>query len=328
MKALLVGLWGHEVYARELVADPRVQLTAVSAWPGCPASMRARLGAFAAEHDVPLLDEPLGTLRRERPEVALVMVPPRLNPEICAAMLVQGVPTISEKPLAGDPAGAALLAEAVRASDAWYTACFPLSRFEPRLAAHLERVEAARFVYLAGHGPRYLATEPHYRDPALPDDALSGGEAAMFSGYGVVALEHLVGSRIVAVQASCGSAFYASYRQQAMEDVAEAVLWFENGATGSLTVGRTPDPHGAVIELELVGEGYHDYRSRRDGGPSPELPRRFIADFLDAVEQDRPPRISGEDALSTIAVLDAIYRSAAAGEPVNPLALGRNSSFG
>lgn len=316
----LLGLWGHEVYARALAGHLATDLLAVASWPGADDAMQTRLDALAADYAARRLTAPDALWDVGGLEAVLVMVPPPDNATLCAAALDHGLDVLCEKPIAGSPADLARLARAVAAAKGVFTACYPLARYEPgieALAGKVGRVDRASFTYLASQGPRYCAAAPHYHDPELPADAWQGGEAAMFSGYGVIALEHLVGARVATVRASLACGWYADYRARRQEDFARVELTFANGTSGALTLGRTPMPGPAEVSVEIVGEGgYADYRSRRDGSPGQELAGPFIEDFVLAARSGLPPRIAAADVLSAAAVLAAIYRSAAYGDEV------------
>ncbi len=43
-----------------------------------------------------------------------------------------------------------------------------------------------------------------------------------------------------------------------------------------------------------------------------------FADFADAVSNDRPPAVDGEEGRKTVALFQAIYRSGREGRPVRP----------
>lgn len=327
----VIGLWGHEVYAQEMIEHPETELVAVAGWAGVPEDMAERLQALAAENGVPYLADHRQLLRQHRLDAAVAMVPPQHNAEVCAALLTQGVSTLSEKPIADSFAAAETLATAARASGAWYTTLLPMARFDPCLDAgrgavaegRLGAIEAASFTYLQGYGPRYLATTPHFRDPEVTAPSLSGGEAAMFSGYGIVALESILGARITAVRATAASDWYPYYRESYMEDLLQATLTFVGGAVGSLTVGRTPLPRPGLLDCVLIGSaGYWDYRSERDGGLDPGNNQRVITDFVAAVRDDRSPLMTVDDTLATIEVLSALYHSCHLGQEVEVVRLG------
>jgi predicted dehydrogenase len=48
-----------------------------------------------------------------------------------------------------------------------------------------------------------------------------------------------------------------------------------------------------------------------------DIDRRLIADFCEAISQQRPPSISGEDGLKALEVALTAYRSAQTGTPLS-----------
>ena len=46
--------------------------------------------------------------------------------------------------------------------------------------------------------------------------------------------------------------------------------------------------------------------------------RRQVADFTKAIQQGRPPRIDGREGRNAVALIEAIYKSAATGKAVKP----------
>lgn len=322
----VIGLWGHEVYARTLIEHPQVELVAIAGYQPMAPDIAARLERLRAEQPVPYYEDAESLLERHAVDLAVVMVPPPLNPAIAGLTLARGIDTLCEKPIAGDFASARCLANAWRQGEARFSACLPLTRYggpfvgaRERLAAgELGAVTSVSFTYLASHGPLYTTPAPHYRDADVPAPSLSGGEAAMFSGYGVLAVEALAGAPIASVQASCAGGFYAPYRAQHIEDTAQVALTLADGRPAEMTVGRSPVQRaGADVGFLAIGEcGCLDWRQLRDGAPEPGGTAEFIDDFLAAGREGREPALSGADVFGTISVLRAIYLSAHRGEPV------------
>ncbi len=322
----VIGLWGHEVYARTLIEHAEVELVAIAGHESLTPDLAARLARLRAEQPVPYYDDASELLAQHTIDLALVMVPPPQNPALAGLTLARGIDTICEKPIAGDFASARRLAAAWRQGGARFAACLPMTRYggpfvqaRARIAAgDIGAVTGVSFTYLASHGPLYITPTPHYRDADVPPPALSGGEAAMFSGYGVLAIEALAGAPIATVQASCAGGFYPSYRAQHIEDTAQVALTLADGRPAEMTVGRSPVQRaGADVGFLVIGErGCLDWRQPRDGGPEPGGTVEFIDDFLAAGAEGREPALSGADTLGTLSVLRAIYRSAHRGEPV------------
>ena len=114
-----------------------------------------------------------------------------------------------------------------------------------------------------------------------------------------------------------------------------AGLRFANGAVGAL-MATTAEYPGFPERIELIGvKGtavltagvvtvhYQDGREEHvgeeqgtGGGADPmafphDAHRALLADFLDALEQDRDPRVTGREALRVHHLIDAVLRSSA-----------------
>jgi UDP-N-acetyl-2-amino-2-deoxyglucuronate dehydrogenase len=119
------------------------------------------------------------------------------------------------------------------------------------------------------------------------------------------------------------------------EDFAGAGLRFANGAYGAL-IATTAEYPGFPERIELIGTRasailtagvvtmhYQDGREARfgaeqgtGGGADPmafphDAHRALLADFLDAIEQDRSPRVTDREALVVHRFIDAVLRASA-----------------
>ena len=337
LRAAVIGLWGHEVYAQEAVAHPAVELVAVGGYPGIPEDQIARIRKWGNERGAPYVATPESLLDTHKPDICIVMCPPRVSAHVVVASLNRSIPTLAEKPFAANLNEVGRIATVQHEKDVPFSTCLPLPKHAPAWNLTESRVRSgevgrplqASFTYLASHGPLYIAKGPHFRDTGVT--GLSGGEAAMFSGYGIATLEWLTGQRIETVFARSGSFFYPEYQQKAMEDMLSATLKFGDGIVGTLTVGRTPAPTmPSMIRFSVTGtKGQIFYDSREDNeridiydkaGPrsvSPVPPWSGLSrDFVEAVLQDRSPRLTATETFSTLEVLSALYRSAEAGREV------------
>ena len=124
------------------------------------------------------------------------------------------------------------------------------------------------------------------------------------------------------------------------EDFAAAGLRFANGAYGAL-IATTAEYPGFPERIELIGAKgtailtagvvtihYQDGRKERvgaeqgtGGGADPmafphDAHRALLADFLDALDHDRSPRVTGREALRVHQLIDAVLRAAADGRTV------------
>jgi len=129
-----------------------------------------------------------------------------------------------------------------------------------------------------------------------------------------------------------------------VDDVAGMLLGFEQGTTGLLYASwasRVPHRYFEIVgDLGRIGVGKDRegraavelYTVRDD--LAPEIPRGFSAitipredyrdahyakidDFLRSIVENRPPTVRAEDAVHTVEVLDAAYRSSASGQTIH-----------
>jgi UDP-N-acetyl-2-amino-2-deoxyglucuronate dehydrogenase len=114
------------------------------------------------------------------------------------------------------------------------------------------------------------------------------------------------------------------------EDVGMAIVEFEGGAQASLIATTTAHPierdstrlylQGSEGSIAMAGSytlertDVHLAPARTKGRPP--LGTTLYADLIDAIERDREPLASGEEALTSLAVIKAIYRSSQTGREV------------
>jgi predicted dehydrogenase len=174
---------------------------------------------------------------------------------------------------------------------------------------------------------------------------LDGGGALMNQAiHNVDLLLWLMGS---ASQVSAFTATLAHERIE-VEDTAAAILRFQSGALGVIQAATSIYPgypktiaiHGdrgsAIIEQDDILKWYFTPSSPADD----EIRRRFAAksgasggasdpaaishrghmlqltDFVQAIREDRPPRIDGREGRKSVAAICAIYQSVRTGKPI------------
>jgi predicted dehydrogenase len=190
------------------------------------------------------------------------------------------------------------------------------------------------------------ATIKWYRSQDYYDDggwkgtwALDGGGALMNQSIHTIDLLNYLAGPVTQVT---GRAATLAHRMET-EDTAAAVLQFASGALGVIE-GSTACWPGESSRVELHGDQgslrLEDGRitawklaggSREEaeamvrmevslgGGATAataighELHRRQLADFVEAVRDHRPPRISGEEARHSVAIIRAIYEASRKG---------------
>lgn len=316
------------------------------------------LGAIVARHQDSadrLADEAgamLGTRPRagtvisdvaDDPEIdlAIVVTPPDARESLIAPLAQAGKAILLEKPIGRD------LAEAVRIVALCERHGVPLGVvLQHRMR---EATQTARAL-LGALGPLGLIeiAVPWWRDQAYYDApgrgtyARDGGGVLINQAIHTLDLAlHLAGP-VTQVSAMTGTT--ALHRMEA-EDVAAAGLTFASGALGWLTASTASFPgasesivlHGTQGSLRLA-EGvcavtWRDGRNERHGAAAGTGggadPMAFthawhgsvLRDFLDALNEGRPPAIQGRDALAVHVLIEAITVSARRGHamPVEPI---------
>jgi UDP-N-acetyl-2-amino-2-deoxyglucuronate dehydrogenase len=126
------------------------------------------------------------------------------------------------------------------------------------------------------------------------------------------------------------------------EDVVNALLTFENGATGVIQASTACSPgyterleiHGTKGTAIISGDKLTTWDVSDDGGEAPPLARdvasgasdpmaislepfeRQFLDFADAIRTGRQPLVSGQEGCQALEIVDAVYRSCRLGEKV------------
>ena len=184
---------------------------------------------------------------------------------------------------------------------------------------------------------------PYFRDQAYYDSAdwrgkiATDGGAIMNQGIHSVDLMLWFGGPAKTVQ---GKIATQTHRMEA-EDLALAIVTFESGAFGTIMASTSIQP-GFTPCLNLYGEkgtvkleGAAIVHWTVPGVPKPEfgtaqasaavrgpllsshvMHQRQIAEFLSAIEEERPPRVSGEDGRRAVKLIEGLYASSKSGGPV------------
>ena len=277
-------------------------------------------------------------------DAAILATPNQMHVEGGLACVGAGLPALIEKPIADDAAAAARLVDAAEAAGV------------PILVGHHRRhnpiVRAAKAKIEAGALGRIVAAHAmcwFYK----PDDYFNvewrtkPGAGPIFINliHDVDLMRHLVGE-VVAVQALEASAA----RGHEVEDTAAALLHFDTGAVGTITVSDSvvapwsweltaaenpayPETGqscyligGAKGSLEVPSGGVW----RQDGERSWWRPIERTADrseridpldtqiahFCEVARGEAAPLVSGREGLKSLQVIEAIKRAAATGEVV------------
>ena len=246
--------------------------------------------------------------------------------EMAAGAGVQAV--LCEKPLATTTDDARAMVSACAASKTLLATAFPC-RYPPAF----QSLRASVSVGVLGDVLALRGTN-HGKMPGgwFTDKALSGGGAVIDHTVHVADLNRvLLGREAVEVYAEIGNGFY----HQEWEDTGFLTIGYDGGVFATLdTSWSRPKmyPTWGDVTLQVVGtEGVIDLDmfaqnlTRYDDTSGQVLweywgsgtDAGLVADFLKLTRGEPAPDLAtGEDGLRALAVAEAAYRSAAAGEPV------------
>ena len=296
----------------------------------------ARRSAFAERFPFPLADRLETILDDPTVDAVMVLTPPNTHGELVARAAAAGKHVLLEKPLEVSTARAEALVAACREAGV-VLAVVLQHRFRPaseRLAALL--AEGALGA-IAGCSTtiRLWRPQSYYDEPGRGTLARDGGGVLMTQGIHTLDLMLSLAGPITEVTGF--TAKTALHRMEA-EDLACAAVRFASGALGTIEATTAAYPgFPERIELactggsaSLVGAGlavaWTDGR-RFDLTPDPgpggtgadpmafahEGHRAVLADFLGAVREGRPPRVSGAEALRVHRLIDALIETGRSG---------------
>jgi UDP-N-acetyl-2-amino-2-deoxyglucuronate dehydrogenase len=293
----------------------------------------ARRRAFAEHFDFPVtgdLDRIIGD-----PSVNAVMIltPPNSHLELVRRCAAVGKHILLEKPLERSTERALQLVEAAHAEGVKLGMVFQ-HRFREaseHLRGLLERGALGDLVAVNVISP-WWRPQSYYDEPGRGTLARDGGGVLITQAIHTLDLTLSLAGPVAEVAAITGT---TGLHRMETEDFAGAGLRFANGAVGAL-MATTAEYPGFPERIELIGiKGtailtagvvtvhYQDGREERvgeeqgtGGGADPmafphDAHRALLADFLDALDHDREPRVTGREALRVHHFIDAVLRAAA-----------------
>jgi len=332
------------VHAAAIAAVPAAKLVAVSD------VVERTAQALSDKYGAAMYTDYRQLLERKDIQAVCLCVPSGMRMEIAVACAEAGKNVLSEKPLdvstkridriiaATDKAGVRL-------------GCIFQSRFADGSALIKQALDQGRFGTLV-LGDAYIKW---YRSPEYYASGAwrgtrkwDGGGALMNQGIHQIDLLQWFMGPVKTVKAQVTRRLHHGLE---VEDTATAMLEFENGAFGVIEGSTAIWPgHPARVEIHgSTGSTYTEdgaikfwqFTKRRavdakieaqlsreselgSGAADPlsslktEGHRRQVADFTKAIQQGRPPRIDGREGRNAVALIEAIYKSAATGKAVKP----------
>ena len=288
-----------------------------------------RRARFAERFPFPQCDR-LETILEDRSvDAVLVLTPPNTHLEIVSCCAAAGKHVLLEKPLEISTARAE---EMVRNMSGLKLGVVLQHRFRPAAQKLREKLPELGTLVSASAAIPNWRPQTYYDQPGRGTKARDGGGVLLTQG--IHTLDLFLSYTGEAVEVKSFVATTPVHRMET-EDLAVAAVRFKSGALGVVHATTAAYP-GSPERIELIGtrgtallEGtslqmkFHDanafeMKTESGGGGTGADPMAFphdwhrgvLQDFLDAIEQNREPRISGAEALKVHRFIDRILQSA------------------
>ncbi len=327
------GIKPHALSLRELADEGRVEV--------CAGYSRtaARRDAFRAAYGFPVTDDLEAILNDPAIDAVFVVTPANTHLEITRLVAAAGKHVLLEKPLEVSTDKAEQVVRVCREAGV-KLAIMVQNRFKIAaltLRDLIDGGEIGRVVKAGAYIPLWRPQAGYYDQPGRGTFAQDGGGVLITQGIHTLDLLLSYMPPVAEVTAFAGTTPVHAIE---VEDVCGAALRFADGAIGVVDATTACYP-GLPERVELVGElatafidGAHlrvCFKDGRElvagteeevaGGADPmafshSFHRRRIEDFLDAIENDRRPRASGEDVLRAHRLIDALLLSSRERRPV------------
>jgi predicted dehydrogenase len=310
--ALFGSGWIQDFHARGVLAHPNGELVAVANW------REESARALADRHGIPRATTDWESLVGDPGiDAAVVATPNALHAPQAIALLRARTPVMVEKPMSTTVAEADAMIAASEASGAslMIAHCW---RFRDEVVTMRDRIAAGEFGEVvktrgyglhAGWGPSGWFT----------DRRLAGGGALLDMGvHAIDTARFLLGDPVPERVSAVIGTRYAAGRYDVDDDGILLITW-SNG-TNSLVESGWWQPHleGLEADTEVFGtRGYDRIWPAEQPEPDYEhctqpMYTNQMREFLDAVEQGRPPRPSGRDGRVVMEVVERAYRDGVA----------------
>ncbi len=313
---------------------------------GVVSRTRATAEKFAAEHGMTFASDDAGALLKQPGlDAVCITTPSALHLEPALAAIRAGKHLMIEKPLDATVAGTDRILREAESHGVRVGSIFQ-ARFGDAARQLKAAIDAGRFgrLVLAGCYVKWNRTTEYY----------SGWKGKLSEdGGGVIINQAIHGVDLLQWFAGMPSEVFAWTTQRVhkieSEDTCVAALKFASGAFGTIE-GTTAAWPGWSRRIEICGEngsavmedddiarwefrvaqpGDEQVRAAREssakgsGAANPmainfEGHLRQIQDFIDGIREQRPFFIEGREARKAVALVRAIYDSAASGQPVRP----------
>ncbi|APG88449.1 gluconokinase / oxidoreductase domain (plasmid) [Sinorhizobium americanum CCGM7] len=301
---------------------------------------RARREAFAQTYGFPTCDD-AETIFADPPIAAvMVLTPPNTHLDLVRRAAAAKKHVLLEKPLEITPERAKALVEL--AEQAGIKLGIVLQhRFRPVSEALAELIEEGRLGEIVSASARLHNWRPqsYYDQPGRGTRARDGGGVLLTQAIHTLDLLISVAGLPEEVRAFAAT---SKVHRMETEDLAMAGIRYANGAIGTVSATTCAYP-GFPDEIDVIGTrgmarlggrsltvSWHDgteltIEDEAAGGAGADpmaFPhhhhRAVLADFLDAIEIGREPRVNGREALRVHRLIEAILMAGESGHPQHP----------
>jgi len=299
-----------------------------------------RRKAFGEKFPFPLAADPEAALQDPTVDCALILTTPDSHLDLVSRFAKAGKHILLEKPLEITSERAVEMIGICRKAGVRLGIVLQHRHRRPgiRLREILASGRLGRIVGASVFIPVWRPQKGYYDQPGRGDKLRDGGGVLLTQGIHPLDVFLSLTARPVEVT---GYARTSSVHQMETEDIVAAAVRFEDGAIGVVDATTTAYPGfpermqffcekgSALITGTELKVAYHDGTGETieaeaavggTGADPMAFPhdhhREVLRDFLDALDEDRDPLVTGEIALRTHRFIDAILRASQEGRPV------------
>jgi len=288
-----------------------------------------------ADADITIYTDYKKMLAEQKPDIVSITTDPGKHKAIALDCFNAGSHVVCEKPMALSIVAADAMIASAKNNKRKLAVCFQ-SRFDPTMQKLRTAIESGRFGRLL-HGMiqiRWNRSDAYYAEASWRGTwEHDGGTLLNQCTHGIDMLQWMMGEDAVRVQAQTRRFM----RPIEAEDFGAAIVEFASGAVGLIEGSATVFPNNLNETLSIFGERgsavigglamnkIETWRfadspdNTEQDSPSAHLVGHtaLFKDFVDAIETDREPLISGESGKKALEIILAIYKSQITGKAVD-----------
>ncbi len=297
-----------------------------------------RRKAFAAASKHPVVDSLDAILGDKSIDIVFLLTPPMSHLELVEKCAAAGKHVLLEKPIDFTSARGAQQVAAMDKAGTKF-AIMLQHRFRDasrKLRAVVDSGELGALVS-ASASIRWWRTPEYFQQPGRGMKSRDGGGVLITQAIHTLDLFQSLTGPIAKLTAFAKT---SPLRKIDTEDIAAGAIEFKNGAIGTIDATTVSYP-GFPERLELACEKatailnaetldiyykdgrhvHHEGAASKSGGADPmafsnDAHKGLIVDFLDAIDENREPTVSGAESLKVMRLIEAMLVSAEQGKPV------------